>query len=120
MTTLCASSIRPTVGGVGGRYSRQIPELVLTRILKIYGLFENLYGLLRHASFFIGPSHIFDIPVLVERIEPNCLLHLVDGLFRLAEKDEQITHLRENLGVVRIEFSSAQVMRHRILELPVV
>ena len=119
MTISRASSIRPSCG-VGGRYSRQIPKLFLIRILKVYRFFENLYGLLRHTRFLIGPSHIIDIPIVVVRIEPNGLLYLVDGLFRLAEVDEQIAHLRENLGVVRVQFSSPQVMRQRIVELPVV
>ena len=90
------------------------------RISKVYGFFENLYGFLRHAGFLIGPSQIFHIPVLMERIEPDGLLHLVDCSSRLADKNEEITHFRENLGVVRIEFSGAQVMRHRMVVLPVV
>ena len=34
-------------------------------------------------------------------IEPDCLLHLVDCLFRLADEDEEITHFREKLRVAR-------------------
>ena len=95
-------------------------KLVVPRISKVYGLLENLYGFLRHAGFFIGPSQIFHIPALVERVEADCLLHLVDCSFRLADEDEEIGHFREELRVVRIEFSGAQVMRHRLLVLPVV
>ena len=76
--------------GVGGRESRQIPELVLLRRSQIYGLFKNLYGLLRHAGLFVGPSQIFKVPAFVKRIEPDCLRYLLDCLFRLADKDQEI------------------------------
>ena len=67
-----------------------------------------------------GPSQIIHIPGRVERIEPDCLLHLVDGLFRLTDIDEEITHVREKVRVVGIQVSSAQVTGHRLLVLPVV
>ena len=96
------------------------PELVIIRIFNIYLWFENRYGLFRHAGFFIGPSQILIVPALVERIESDCLLHLLNRLFRLADIDEEVTHFREKLRIVRIEFPRALVTGHRLLVFPFV